>query len=150
MVKINLTRLFLILWMALIFSFLSHSQTVNNFEENEIRDYLKRQQDCWNLGNLECFMEYYWKSDSLRFVGKDGITYGWQSTLDRYKKRYPSKLAMGHLDFEVLSFEFHNPKTVLIIGKWHLSRETKDIEGYFSLIWKKIKGRWMIVIDHTS
>jgi len=150
MVRSNIIRTLLSCFIALIFGCLSYSQTISHADNTTIREYLKIQQNCWNEGNIECFMAYYWKSDSLRFVGKDGITYGWKATLERYKERYPDKISMGHLDFEVLSIEAYTPKTVILIGKWQLTREAGDLGGHFSLIWKKVKGEWVIVIDHTS
>jgi ketosteroid isomerase-like protein len=112
-------------------------------------DLMKVQEKFWNAGDLEGFMKYYWKSDSLKFVGKSGITYGWQKTLDNYRKSYPNKEAMGTLTFEINSAEMLSNNSVFIIGKWSLERE-KSIGGYFTLLWKKIKGEWLIVADHTS
>jgi len=143
-------RLVLPFLTTLIFNDISYSQATNSAELDSIRTYLKQQQNCWNEGSLECFMAYYWKSDSLRFVGKEGITYGWQATFLRYKKRYPDKLSMGQLDFEILYSEAYSSQTIIIVGSWHLTRENDNLGGHFSLIWKKIKGRWVIVIDHTS
>ena len=108
------------------------------------------QQICWNNGDIDCFMNTYWKSDSLKFIGKDGITYGWQATIDRYKKKYPNKAHMGLLNFEVLVMEYLGDSSMMVVGKWGLKREMGDVGGHFTLIWKKIGSRWLIVTDHTS
>src|SRR5438045_9701022 len=56
-------------------------------EEKAIRAVLYAQEQAWNAGNIEAFMQGYWKSDSLRFIG-NGITTGWQATLEPYQKSY--------------------------------------------------------------
>ncbi len=115
-----------------------------------IKKVLSQQETAWNEGNLAAFMEGYWHSDSLSFVGKSGINYGWQKTLDNYKKSYPDKTAMGILHFDLLKIAKIDKKHVYIIGKWHLKREIGDIGGHFTLLWQKIGGKWVIVSDHSS
>lgn len=117
----------------------------------KILERLDQQTTCWNGGDLECFMQTYWKSDSLLFIGKKGLTYGWQNTMDNYRESYPDRLAMGKLNFEILSIKPVNDDCAFfVIGKWHLSRAMGDLEGIFSLLWEKIEGEWVIVADHSS
>lgn len=108
------------------------------------------QQVAWNKGDLDEFMLSYWNSDSLKFIGKSGITYGWKSTLANYKKNYPDKSTMGELTFTIISVDELSKTGCYVIGKWNLKREKGDVGGYFTLLWKKIDGKWVIVIDHTS
>ena len=119
-----------------------------NFEQ--IKKLLFAQQADWNEGNIDQFMEAYRKSDELQFGGASGITRGWQSTLDGYKKRYPDRSAMGQLTFEIKDLTKHSKKVVSLTGSWHLKRTIGDIGGHYLLIWRKIKGQWKIVVDHTS
>lgn len=119
-------------------------------EEDLIRAELARQQQCWNDGNIECFMEGYWKSDSLKFIGSSGIKYGWQATLDNYHKSYPNKAAMGKLTFDLLSMEALGSDHYRVTGKWHLKRKDDEPHGLFTLIWQKIDGAWKIIYDHSS
>lgn len=135
----------------LIFPLGSFAQNIKSKDEKLIRQVLERQVEAWNKGDLEKFMEGYWVSDSLRFIGKSGVTYGWQATLNNYQKSYPDKATMGVLRFEVLHIEALGKNTAFVIGKWHLQRPEKgDISGHFSLIWRKIKGKWLICTDHSS
>ncbi|MEL6593644.1 MAG: nuclear transport factor 2 family protein [Bacteroidota bacterium] len=119
-------------------------------DETAIRKALMDQQAAWNNADIPTFMEGYWKSDSLVFTGSSGPTYGWQTTYDNYFKRYPNKQAMGQLNFDILRLEKLSPKSAFVIGRWHLTREIGDVGGYFTLVWKKIDGQWVIVSDHTS
>lgn len=112
---------------------------------------LDRQTDDWNAGRVDKFMNGYWLSDSLTFVGKAGITYGYQPTLANYKKRYPDRASMGTLKFDILQLDFPSPDVAYVIGRFHLTRpKVGDADGYFTLLWRKIKNRWVIVSDHSS
>lgn len=118
--------------------------------EKEIMTVLATQTSAWNKGDIEGFMETYWKNDSLKFIGKNSVTYGWQNTLERYKKSYAGKEAMGILNFNILYCQKLSRKYYNVVGKWHLKRQIGDLQGHFTLILKKINGRWMIIQDHSS
>jgi len=118
-------------------------------EKEAILKVMDTQEQAWNEGNIDLFMEGYWQSDSLMFIGKNGIKYGWQTTLDNYKTSYPDKAAMGMLEFEILSLEVNN-ETAYMLGKWNLTRTDDNPHGHFTLYWKKINSNWVITIDHTS
>lgn len=126
-----------------------HSPTDMNAEQN-IRKVLAEQQDCWNQGDIDCFMQGYWKSDSLKFIGSSGINYGWQATLDNYKKTYPNTSAMGTLNFELINLEPLDSDHYLVTGKWRLTRESDEPNGLFTLIWKRFGTDWKIIYDHSS
>jgi ketosteroid isomerase-like protein len=118
--------------------------------EDTIRETMNAQVIAWNSGNLEAFMEPYWKSDSLMFIGKSGITYGWQNTLNNYKKGYPDTASMGKLKFEILQVKRLSVLYFHVVGKWHLTRSIGDLSGHFTLLFKKINNKWVIVSDHSS
>src|SRR3954467_11293783 len=102
-------------------------------EEKAIRDVLKAQEAAWNQGNIDEFMEGYWKSDSLMFIGS-GITQGWKATLERYHKSYPDRETMGQLDFTFFEFRFVDEKSCLVTGKYHLKRTADEPTGMFTLL----------------
>jgi ketosteroid isomerase-like protein len=108
------------------------------------------QQTAWSNGDIEGFMQGYWKSDSLMFIGKRGPAYGWQTTLNNYKKTYPDKAAMGKLTFRIDKVELLGKQDAFVMGAWSLAREKDNPGGYFTLWFRKIKGEWKIVCDHTS
>lgn len=137
----------------LIFTLLVGAST-NAQEKNDdffrIKKNLLQQQQDWNNGDIDAFMTAYWKSEDLQFGGASGITKGWQQTLEGYKKRYPDKAAMGKLTFQVKDISRHSKKVISLTGSWDLKRTKDELGGHFLLIWKKIKGEWLIVVDHTS
>jgi ketosteroid isomerase-like protein len=111
---------------------------------------LEVQRQAWNRGDLEAYMQGYWRSDSLLFVGKSGPKYGWQTTLNNYKKGYPDKAAMGQLSFDILKVQLLDKTNAFVLGAWHLKREKDEPGGYFTLLLRKIKGEWKVVADHSS
>lgn len=119
-------------------------------EVNRIKALMTVQVKAWNQGNITGFMETYWKSDSLLFIGKKGVTYGWQATLDNYKKTYPGKEGMGTLAFDLLEFKRIAADVYFVVGKWSLTRSIGDLSGHFSILLRQINGEWKIVADHSS
>jgi ketosteroid isomerase-like protein len=119
-------------------------------EEGKIRQLLHAQTESWNRGDIEGFMQTYWKSDSLMFIGKSGVTRGWQKTLENYKKGYPDTTAMGKLSFNILSVRQVSGEHCFVVGKWMLKRSIGDLSGHYTLLLQKIKGQWVIVADHSS
>lgn len=133
--------------LALLFSLSLFAQDKG---ESSIRQMLTEQTKSWNSGDLESFMQPYWKSDSLMFVGKSGVVWGWQPTLDNYKKGYPNRDAMGQLSFDILVVKKLSPDYYHVTGKWMLKRTIGDVSGHYTLLVRRIKGEWKIVYDHSS
>lgn len=119
-------------------------------DKQAIAKVMHQQQVDWSNGDLDGFMQSYWKSDSLVFISKRGPTYGWQQALDNYKKGYPDKAAMGKLTFRLDKIELLSKTDAFVMGAWSLTRAGDAPGGYFTLWFKKINGRWVIVCDHTS
>jgi len=114
-----------------------------------IQAILEDQNDAWNRGDVDAFMEGYWNSPELTFVSGGTVTKGWQQTLDGYKKRYPDRAAMGALTFSDLSVRELARDAALVSGRWYLDRGD-PIGGRFTLVFRLKAGRWVIVYDHTS
>ncbi len=144
-------KITVLIFLFIVFtSCLGQKQRENKIEnEIAIRKALDLQVAAWNEANIDEFMKGYWKSDSILFIGSK-ITSGWDSTLLRYKKSYPGKSAMGKLRFEILRMDFISSDSYLITGKYFLTREKDNPSGIFTLLFKKKKGNWVIVYDHTS
>ena len=137
----------LIVLLYSVFVSLSFAQSKT---EQKIIHVLKTQDAEWNKGNIEGFMQTYWNSDSLMFIGKSGVTYGWKNTLNNYKKGYPDTSAMGKLDFTLIDIKKLSRKYYHVVGKWHLTRTIGNLQGHFTLLLKKKKGKWLIIADHSS
>ena len=114
-----------------------------------IRKVMDDQAAAWNRGDIEAFMDGYWRSDRLVFVSNN-VTRGWQPTLDRYKKTYDSRAKMGTLTFSDLEITVLSKDAAVVLGSWSLARENDNPHGKFTLIFRKFKDGWKIVHDHTS
>jgi len=120
-------------------------------DHQEILSILNRQENDWNRGDVEAFMVGYWPSDSLTFVGSKGVTYGYNQIYENYLKRYPDRASMGKLKFTIKEVVFPGKDVAYVIGKFHLTRPVKgDAEGHYTILWRKINGKWLIVSDHSS
>ena len=135
------------LFVFMIVTITSHAQSK---DEREIRKILADQISFWNKGDIPKFMQGYWENDSLVFIGKNGPTYGFNNTLSNYQKNYPNKDYMGVLNFDILSVQAIEKDHYFVIGKFMLDRKVGNASGYFTLIFKRIKGVWKIVSDHSS
>lgn len=118
-------------------------------ESARIVEILERQADAWNRGDIVEFMEVYWKDDRLTFSSGGRTMRGWKATLERYQKSYP-KEKMGQLHFSDISCELLSPDAALVLGDWHLDLAGEKKDGNFSLVLRKLEGRWLIVHDHSS
>jgi len=118
--------------------------------EADIRNVLAVQDVAWNAGDIDGFMDYYLKTEDLRFASGGTVNRGWQATLDGYKSRYPDRSAMGTLSFTDLEVDVLSPNDALVFGRWKLTRETDTPGGLFTLHMRQVEGNWIIVSDHTS
>jgi uncharacterized protein (TIGR02246 family) len=118
--------------------------------ENEIRDVIQAQQEAWNRGDIEAFMNGYWHSDETLFVSGDEVTRGWQTVHDRYKAKYSDREKMGTLTFSELDIRMLSADAAVVLGRWELKRKIDMPHGRFTLIFRKTADGWRIVHDHTS
>ena len=135
---------------VLLFAFLFIAATAQSKDELLIRASMAEQLRAWNAGDINAFMQTYWQNDSLMFIGKSGVTYGWQNTLNNYKKNYPDTAAMGKLDFNIIDVKRLSAVYFSVVGRWHLARSIGDIGGHFTLLFRKVKNKWVIISDHSS
>lgn len=131
--------------------FLGRAQEILSEEDrSEISAVLQIQEEAWNRGDIEQFMEGYWKSPDLAFVGSGGVVSGWEATKERYLKNYPDAAAIGVLHFELIRMQQVGPGVAQVLGKFILERSDETLSGYFTLVWKKFPEGWLIISDHTS
>ena len=125
----------------------SCSTSTEEQDKKDILAIMDAQQIAWSKHDLEGFMKGYWKSDSLKFYGSSGITYGWDKTLANYKKGYPTPDHSGTLKFKINDITKIETASYYVMGAYHLTRKVGDANGVFMIIFKKIKGEWKIVAD---
>lgn len=119
-------------------------------EINTIKKILSSQQECWNNGDIDGFMQGYWNSEKLVFTSLNHKpAYGWKNTLERYKNSYPTKSSMGELRFEILNLKLVSKTTATLKGKWELIRQKDHPNGLFWLNIEKFDNNWLITKDST-
>ena len=130
--------------------FIALNAVAQSKDELAIRKVLAAQNDAWNRGDIDGFMKGYWENDSLMFIGKSGVTYGWTNTLSNYKRGYPDTASMGKLIFTLIQVKRLSKEYYHITGKWFLKRSVGDVGGHYTLVFRKINGQWVIISDHSS
>src|ERR1041384_4485613 len=117
---------------------------------SEIRAVIQAQQEAWNRGDIDGFMNGYWRSEKTVFVSGDEVTRGWQKVVDRYKAKYSDRAKMGTLTFSNLEITPLSDESAVALGSWQLKRATDEPHGRFTLIFRRLPDGWKIVHDHTS
>lgn len=140
----------LLTFILLMFFAVSVSAQKDEKIKTEIRKVMDAQTTAWNSGDIDGFMQGYWKSPQMTFVSGDNVTKGWQETTDRYKRNYNTREKMGTLVFSELEIEILSKDSAKVLGRWKVAHEPKDSQGRFTLIFRKFKEGWRIIHDHTS
>lgn len=137
----------LILFLCITSTIIGFSQTTEEQDKDAIMAVLKAQRLAWSKNNIEEFMEGYWKSDSLKFYGSHGVTTGWDNTLERYQKAYPTEDHTGKLSFKINDISKISDDSYYVLGEFHLKRQVGNADGIFMLVFKRINGEWKIIVD---
>jgi uncharacterized protein (TIGR02246 family) len=116
----------------------------------EIQFVLTAQQDAWNRGDIDAFMDGYARSASTVFVSEDDVRRGWETVRDPYRMKYSDHVKMGTLSFSEIQITMLSPDAAVVLGRWRLKRLDDEPHGRFTLIFKRLPEGWRIVHDHTS
>ena len=117
---------------------------------SQIQSVLNAQQDAWNRGDIEAFMNGYARSPSTVFISEDEVRRGWETVRDRYRAKYSDRAKMGTLSFSDIEVTMLSPDAAVVLGRWQLKRGNDEPHGRFTLIFKRLPEGWRIVHDQTS
>jgi ketosteroid isomerase-like protein len=131
-------------------SFSNLRESVTAAEVEAISGVLAAQVAAWNRGDLATFMDSYWRSEELRFASGDTPVRGWADALRRYRSTYPDRTDMGELRMSDIEISILAPDAATAFGRWRLAQAAGSPGGLFTLVLRKIDGRWLIIHDHTS
>ncbi len=151
-ISLVMCSLCLVNWQSLFCSAIAEPLPITATDDTVSRELTKvveNQSASWNRGDIAEFMLPYWNDDRLTFSSGGKTKRGWQATYENYKKNYPDRETMGKLTFSELETQELGPDAMLMLGTWHLERAT-PVGGNFSLVWKRIDSKWLIVHDHSS
>jgi ketosteroid isomerase-like protein len=127
----------------------ANTYTINR-DEITVRAIMTAQDNAWNRGDIDGFMQGYWRDEALRFASGGTVTRGWRATLDRYHQRYTDRDAMGTLTTSDLEIVQVSGDAMIVHGAWARARKADDLSGLFTLVFRKIDGEWMIISDTTT
>lgn len=126
----------------------------------QVGELLSRQAAAWTKGDLDGFCSAY--ADDALFVSPSGQTRGRQAVLERYRKRYPDRAAMGALTLEVVEARPLSGVEVTPLGdavpgrvhalsavaRWTLRYPDREpATGLTLLVLRRERGGWRIVQD---
>ncbi|WP_194766618.1 YybH family protein [Tamlana sp. I1] len=140
----------LILLLCILTSVSGFAQSDEEADIKAIHKVLKKQRLAWSDNDIEGYMEGYWKNDALKFYGPNGITKGWEATLDRYLKAYPTEKHTGKLSFKINDVSKISDGAYFVLGEYHIKRDLGNADGIFMLVFKKINGEWKIIADTST
>jgi uncharacterized protein (TIGR02246 family) len=116
----------------------------------EIQSVLTAQQQAWNRGDIDAFMNGYARSAPTVFISEDEVRRGWETVRERYRVKYSDRAKMGTLSFSDTEVTMLSPDAAVVLGRWRLKRANDEPHGRFTLIFKRLPEGWRIVHDHTS
>ncbi|MAN73467.1 MAG: DUF4440 domain-containing protein [Henriciella sp.] len=123
---------------------------IQQSQAGEIEAVVQTQAAAWNRGDIESFMQGYWRSPDLRFASGGTVTRGFERTLERYKARYSTRAAMGTLSFSELETVMLADDAAVLHGRWKLERDGDAPGGLVTLVFRKMNGEWVIISDTTT
>jgi uncharacterized protein (TIGR02246 family) len=144
------TRALAIICCILMPAIVSAAPTQTQNATAQIRSVLRAQQEAWNRGDIDRFMNGYARSAPTVFVSEDTVRRGWETVRERYRKKYSDRAKMGTLTFSDLEITLLSPDAAVVLGRWSLRRANDQPHGRFTLIFKRLPEGWRIVHDHTS
>src|SRR6184192_1873377 len=148
--SLGIRRALTIIFCTSVAAIVSAVPTQSQNATAQIRSVLRAQQDAWNRGDIDGFMNGYARSASTVFVSEDTIRHGWETVRERYRKKYSDRAKMGTLTFSDLEISLLSPDAAVALGRWSLKRANDQPHGRFTLIFKRLPEGWRIVHDHTS
>src|SRR5690606_3226984 len=123
------------------------AQTSEKDDKKAIEAVLKAQRLAWSDDNMEAYMDNYWKSDSLKFYGKNGMIEGWGNVFEKYNKEFPDKNHTGILSYKINDISKISEGAYFVLGEYHIKRNAGNADGFFMLIFKKINDVWKIIAN---
>ncbi len=104
----------------------------------QIQSVLRAQQDSWNRGDIDRFMNGYARSKSTLFISEDTVRRGWETVRERYWKKYSDRTKMGTLAFSELEITPLSSDSAVVLGRWKLQRANDRPHGRFTLVFKHL------------
>ena len=107
-------------------------------------------EDAWNRGDFKGYMAGF-ENPGVVFISGGKLQDGWQGTLDHYVRDYGGSIERrGHLHFYNMKIEMLARNAAMLVGQYRLERGTRVTEGMNTRLFKKVRGKWLITMNHVS
>jgi ketosteroid isomerase-like protein len=131
-------------------AFLALAAATPQAEKTAILDTIHRMEDAWNHGDFRGYMAGF-KNPDVVFISGGKFQQGWQATLDHYVRDYGgSAERRGKLHFYNMKVDLLAPDAAMLIGQYRLERGPRVTEGVNTRLFRKIKAKWLITMNHVS
>ena len=135
--------------MSLI-AFLALAAVSPQAEKAAILSVIHRMEAAWNRSDFRGYMSGF-KNPDVVFVSGGKFQQGWQGTLDHYVRDYGgSPERRGKLHFYNMKIDLLSPDAAMLIGQYRLVRGPRVTEGVNTRLFRKVKGKWLITMNHVS
>lgn len=119
-------------------------------DRDAILGVIAKMEAAWNRGDFRGYMEGFKRPDVI-FVSGGRYQQGWQGTLDHYIRDYGgSPERRGKLHFYEMKVDLLAPDAAMLIGRYRLERSGRVTNGINTRLFRKIRGRWLITVNHVS
>jgi ketosteroid isomerase-like protein len=133
-----------------LIAFLALAATSPQADKAAILSVIHHMEDAWNRGDFRGYMAGF-KNPDVVFVSGGKFQQGWQGTLDHYIRDYGgSPERRGQLHFYNMKVDILAPDAAMLVGQYRLVRGPRVTEGVNTRLFKKIRGHWLITMNHVS
>lgn len=127
--------------------FAAHAESARNAIAQALNDSAA----AWTRGDITQFMALYEHSPATRYINAHGVVVGYDAIQASYAARFKPGASMGKLSIEISDVKDVGPDYAFVIGRYTLVPESgATASGITTLLFHKVDGRWLIVVDHTS
>ncbi len=125
-------------------------ELLQNQSTISIKAMIDAQGKAWNSGNLGAYMAYYWRSSKTKHIFNEQVSVGWEAIDGRLRAMFANPALMGKISYRDLEIDVITKDMATAEARWRYEHDNLAMDGYFTLIVRKIDGRWLIVHDHAS
>ena len=131
-------------------AFLALAAASPQSDRTAILDTIHHMEDSWNRGDFRGYMAGF-KNPDVVFVSGGKFQQGWQGTLDHYVRDYGgSAERRGKLHFYNMKVDLLAADAAMLVGQYRLERGPRVTEGVNTRLFRKVKGKWLITMNHVS
>ena len=111
---------------------------------------IAKMEAAWNRSDFRGYMAGF-KNPDVVFVSGGKFQQGWQGTLDHYIRDYGgSAERRGKLHFYNMKVDLLGPDAAMLVGQYRLERGPRVTEGVNTRLFRKVRGHWLITMNHVS